>query len=155
MEKFIKVIDLMLYLGYDKHNARKVADDRLQRIADINPLFEVEEIRNFTELLTIEEADHLLLSMMEEPKAKEILINGYPEELITTDDEYKSPISIESRLMDEINTLKTKLRNTRKELKEAKRELKNSEVKELKDIKNYLAYKGLDKDYSRWLKYKG
>jgi len=60
MEQFVKLVDLMVALGYSEKIARGQATTQLKKLAKKYPMFEDPEYRKATDVLTMDEALELL-----------------------------------------------------------------------------------------------
>jgi len=131
MEKFVKVVKLMVALGYAEKNARGQATAQLKKLAKVNPMFEVDEVRKNTSVITMDEAMELLkgiASSKSKYKANaEILLNkGLDEDLLTEDDAFK-----------EIKVKKTTPKKPKKI-----------------DLSDFIEFKGLEEEFNEWFKAK-
>jgi len=131
MENFVKLVKLMVALGYSEKIARGQATTQLKKLAKMNPMFEVPEVRKATEVITMDEALTLLeLIASSKSKYKEtaqnLLNKGLDEELLTEDDTYK-----------EIKPKKTTVKKPKKS-----------------DLEEFLDFKGLEDEFIEWFKAK-
>jgi len=93
--KFVKLVELMVAMGYAQKIARSQATSQLKKLAPKFPNFESTEYRKSVEVITIDEAMALLeLISSSKSKYKEnatnLLNKGLDEALLTNDDKYTS-----------------------------------------------------------------
>jgi len=92
-EMFVKVVELMVALGYNEKQARGQATTQMKKLDKINPLFADAEFRKSTNVLTTEEAQALVKAIAEskskyKDNASKLVETGFTEDLLTTDDAY-------------------------------------------------------------------
>ena len=88
---FVKVVELMVALGYAEKNARGQATAQLKKLDKVNPMFAVAEVRSATNVITEEEASILIESIAKskskyKDNAQKLIEMGLPEDLLTADD---------------------------------------------------------------------
>ena len=129
MEKFVKLVKLMVALGYAEKNARGQATTQLKKLEKFNSDFANADFRKATDVLTMEEAMELLKAIANS-KSKykanaEILLNkGLDDDILTDDLDYK-------------------------EIKPKK--VRPSKPKKI-DLVNFIEFKGLDAEFNEWFK---
>ena len=93
MEKFVKVVELMVALGYGEKIARSQATTQMKKIEKINEDFSSSDFRKAIHILTIEEAQYLVNAIAEskskyKDNATKLVKTGFAEDLLTTDENY-------------------------------------------------------------------
>jgi len=90
-EMFVKVVELMVALGYSQKIARGQATSQLKKLAVENPMFEDAEYRKAINVITTDEASILLESIAKskskyKDNAQKLIEMGLSEDLLTADD---------------------------------------------------------------------
>ena len=132
MEKFVKLVELMVALGYAEKNARGQATAQLKKLTKVNPMFEIDEVRKNTNVLTMDETMELLKLIADsKSKYKEnatILLNkGLDDSLLTEDDAWKP-------------------------VKSSKKKAPSKPKKA--DLSEFIQAKGLQEEFDQWFKAK-
>ena len=96
MEKFVKLVELMVAMGYNEKNARGQATTQLSKLKDFNKAFEDKDYRASTDVLTMDETMELL-KLIANSKSKykenaESLLNKGLDESILVDDMDWKPV---------------------------------------------------------------
>jgi len=132
MEKFVKLVELMVAMGYNEKNARGQATTQLSKLKDFNKAFEDKDYRASTDVLTMDEAMELLKLIADsKSKYKEnatILLNkGLDDSLLTEDDAWKP-------------------------VKSSKKKAPSKPKKA--DLSEFIQAKGLQEEFDQWFKAK-
>jgi len=129
MEKFVKVVELMVALGYSSKIARSQATSQMKKIEKLNADFGDSDYRKAIHILTIEEAQFLVNAIAEskskyKENASNLIKTGFGEDLLTTDENYVAE-----------KPKKAKVFKPKKA-----------------DLEKYLEIKGLSDDFIEWFK---
>jgi len=93
-EMFVKVIELMVAIGYNQKQARSQATAQMKKLAVINSEFEDAKYRKGINVLTEEEAS-ILIELISQSKSKykegalKLMETGLPEAILTEDDAWR------------------------------------------------------------------